>query len=523
MSADNDKEKKPKKNDSKPKRKAPPRKKKILDIEIVYTADGKEFELPAQLEEYRKNNPVGAAEYEKRRAAELEKEKKDKRIINIPTEPIPELDPNSPQFDKELYAECSQKAHEAMEHIKEQYGGIVAENLQQFAQVAVDLTKTLSPVMDAIKGLSESIYNSEVVKSYAELLRTIANNSEGIKALFEEQEALQPYLDAELRKSKYGELTLEQFVDLEDGEEKDAEWSRIYAAAKAAKEKDEKATKVKAKRADIVAYPLDKVNSTIWNMLKEDTGGQITMRFAAENREDKKKKKEVDILYSINFDALEGEAITITKKLLPFDKRVYLAVAALFNAGNDVVSFTQIYYAMGNTNKPAPNQIKKIEDAVNKMMRAAVEVNNVAEAKAYNYPKFTYKGALLPVEFVTAKVNGTTAEGAVHIFREPPVITFARERRQITTIDIKLLQSPMNKTDANLSIDDYLIERISRAKGKKTEKILYATLYAQAGITTTKQKQRAADKITGYLDYYKKCSFIKGYSMTTDGIIIDLK
>ena len=155
----------------------------------------------------------------------------------------------------------------------------------------------------------------------------------------------------------------------------------------------------------------------------------------------------------------------ITKKLTQFDKRVYIAISALFNEGNKVISLTQIHRTMGNEKRPSKEQLEKINNSITKMTGARITLDNSKEIKAnYGYDKFIYDGSLLPLERGAAVVNGQLADAAIHIFREPPAMSFAKQRKQITTLDIKLLQSPLNKTESNLLIDDYLIERIARAK-----------------------------------------------------------
>ena len=101
-------------------------------------------------------------------------------------------------------------------------------------------------------------------------------------------------------------------------------------------------------------------------------------------------------------------------------------------------------------------------------------------------------------------------------------MTFAKQRKQITTITVKVLQSPISKTDANLLIDDYLIERIGRAKRSgQSCKILYETLYEHAQITTKMQRTRAPEKIKTYLEHYKACGMIAGYKMLKDSIQLE--
>lgn len=282
------------------------------------------------------------------------------------------------------------------------------------------------------------------------------------------------------------------------------------------------ADRVTIKHTDDLEYPLDKINNRAWNLFSNDSNGQIEFDF---DLLPKKKELDATAYYSINFDGL-GDNLKITKRLLPFDKRVYIAVSALYNAGNTVITATQIHHAMGNTKSPSPNQIEKIDDALSKMTNASITLDNELEVKALKgkYPHFEYKGSLLPIERLRAVVNGQVAESAIHIFREPPLMTFAKERKQVTTIDVALLQSPVSKTDSNLLIDDYLIDRISKAKNKKNKscRILFKTLYEHAEIKTRNHRARAPKKIETYLSYYQQQGFIKRYTSDKDGVTVYL-
>lgn len=266
---------------------------------------------------------------------------------------------------------------------------------------------------------------------------------------------------------------------------------------------------------DRLTYPLDKVNANIWSLLETDTGGQLRIR-----AEKLGSKKEINILYSIDFDAL-GSNARITKKLTQFDKRVYIAVAGLFNAGNTVITLRQIHLAMGGTGRASANQRQKISAAVHKMHGAMISIDNAIEAGTYNYPKFVYTGSLLPIERIRKIVNGNVVEEAIHLFREPPAMTFARQRGQITTIPVRLLNSHVSMTDTNLAIEDYLLDRISHAKkGKGQSKILYRTICDKAGAVTAKQRQRVPEKVKEYLTHYVKCGYIASFAETSDGVTV---
>lgn len=356
--------------------------------------------------------------------------------------------------------------------------------------------------------------------------------------LARELDQLQPYITAELKKPAYKGKTLDDVrrESIEYSDPLDPLTERIRAGslfsillqsvreAQNRQQIKDSAEHITSIETDKVEYPVDKINSNIWNLLKQDTQGQIVFNLA---KEKDKGKKNVTATYAINFDEL-GEDIKITKQLMPFDKRVYLAINALFNAGNKVITLTQISYMMGNTARPGRDQLAKINDSITKMTRARIYVNNSVEAAAYKYPSFIYDGSLLPFERYTGVVNGQLADAAIHIFREPPLITFAKQRGQITTINVSLLQSPVSKTDANILIDDYLIERISREKAidgkrkvkKHSCKMLYKTLYERTNVMTKKQKQRAPEKISRYLTHYQKEGFIKRFTMENDSLTV---
>lgn len=279
--------------------------------------------------------------------------------------------------------------------------------------------------------------------------------------------------------------------------------------------------RIVSRRLSRMEYPLDKPNTQIWNLITEDTNGQIRFDIAVEDATSKRKKKEINILYAINFDELP-KGLSITKRLEPYDKLVYIAIGALYNAGHKAMTVGMIYSAMGYTGRPSSTDIKKIDQSITKMSSAHIFLDNTEEIQSgYSYPSVRIDSSLLPMERVSLIVNGQVSDLALKLYREPPMISFAKDRKQVTTIEPKLLQAPVSKTNQNLLIQDYLIERIARAKnGKGSTKILYSTMYERANITTAKQKQRAPAKVKDLLDHYVSCNFITGYTMNKDGITI---
>lgn len=404
---------------------------------------------------------------------------------------IKELTPDEKRaFLQDLKAELKERlTPEQLEAVKEAgawlFSPETAQQIQTYKENAVAIFTALNEVLPL---LVEEMDKDPAIKAELEAMHDIgeALDSKPLNTLFDRV--------AERLKDKHPEI--------------EADSTELAAAL----------PHIVAKELQEIIYPVGKVNNAFWTLFEEaQKNGQVTI--ATEKRGS---IKPADVIYSINFEELQG--LSITKNLTAFDKRVYIAAGALFNCGNEIMTVSQIYAAMGNTGRPSSKDAEKINAAITKMSLAHIFISNLQEHTVYkNRPKFEYDASLLPMERISGYINNVYADSAIHLFREPPLITFARDRKQVTTIPKKLLESPVSKTEANLKLDDYLIDRISqikRPKSKLSNKILFKTIYENCGITQAKQRQRTPDKIKKYMEYYKECGFIKGFSMEKDGVKI---
>lgn len=271
----------------------------------------------------------------------------------------------------------------------------------------------------------------------------------------------------------------------------------------------------KLENADI---PIDKINRNAWYFDKVIEGQQRYLFDVGKKGE----KQPINLKYSIDFfalDKLDGN-VKITKKLEPYDRRVYIAMGGLFK-NSPYMTIQQIYNAMGFKGILGQSDKEKINQAILKMNVAHIYIDNMNELnKHYRYPKFIYDGSLLPMERIQGTYNNKSIT-IVHLFREPPLLTFARQRKQITTVDIKLLGTPLNKNNGNIELEDYIMEEIARIKkGDRNNKMLYSTIYEETHINTIKQKQRTPEKIKRLLEYYKECKYITDFKENDDGITI---
>ena len=282
-----------------------------------------------------------------------------------------------------------------------------------------------------------------------------------------------------------------------------------------------------------VTFTTDKLNKSAWDQwatlppgqlalgFNEDGSGQVGINLA--NDRDRAAGIQRVMTYSIDFASLEEEGIA--PRLEPYDKRVYEALSSLWNskANQDVFSIKDVCIAMGYKGEPPSATKKKIRDSIIKLGGAHISVDNLEEANAYNYRHFRYDGQLLPHEMITGYVDGNLTDGLIHLFREPPLFTFARERKQVSSYKVQLLQVPISKTNKNIQIEDYVRDQIAWMKNKKSKRSNRLTLdaiFEAAGITTAKQRQRKRADITKLLTHYANCSWIKRFTEDEDGFTI---
>ena len=299
------------------------------------------------------------------------------------------------------------------------------------------------------------------------------------------------------------------------------------------KKKDSGAPRIKAGKISTIDYPTDKVNRAIWKTLDAESRGDDGFFHIAVEREGS--KKQIDILYNIDFAKKEEQLesglrdVNNLPALTARTKRVMIAANELYkNSRSGIFSKTQLYHAMGYTGTPGESDQIMIESELN-LLLSVMSIDNAQEVDAgYKYARFKYTGAIMPHERVRTWINGKLTTDAIHLFRQPPLMEFAENRGQITTVKAELLNIGRNKNVQTMAIEDYLLTRIARMKDAKkkkkalSNKILYETVFSNCALTEKKQKQRAKGKITDILNHYKEQGYIKGFSIAKqkDGINI---
>lgn len=242
----------------------------------------------------------------------------------------------------------------------------------------------------------------------------------------------------------------------------------------------------------------------------------------------RKSKKKILSFVSLDYS---DNAIQISggKELTQYDREVHDALVTLYvDGGNEYITPQMIYRAMiGNPEaKLMPKQQEAISNSLNKLMYSRLIINaSKEECKAYGFDKFTYEGTVIQAEKATAKVNGVIVE-VYHLLRKPVLYAHADLIKQISRLDIKLLNSPVNKNEENITLQGYLLRHINGIKrGKLSPTILYDTIYKQLGIQAQassdgalrKKKLKVRNTVKKILDYLKAHDFIKNYTENIHG------
>lgn len=237
-------------------------------------------------------------------------------------------------------------------------------------------------------------------------------------------------------------------------------------------------------------------------------------------------KKDITTMVSINFDEAQAHGLIIRgrKELTAYDREIHDAITSLYIDGaNEYITTSMIYQTItGNTGdwrRLTPKASQAISESITKLMYSRLIIDATEEAQAfYKGLKLSKDSPLLPAERVTATLNGQVQE-CVHILKAPPLYEYAEAKGQLGRVELKLLNSPINKNEEIITLQGYLMRRILSIKGssKLSPSIVYETIYKQIDVSAEtpgalrKKKTKVRGQVKQILDYWKQEGFIKGY------------
>lgn len=214
-------------------------------------------------------------------------------------------------------------------------------------------------------------------------------------------------------------------------------------------------------------------------------------------------------------------------RLNEYDRAVYNAVTSLYVVGNEIITIDMIYRAMtGKTksNLKAQKHLEEIQKSMDKLRHTNANIDLTNEFNQRNSNKlqeYILNDMLLNWKSIRVKVKDKIVMG-YQIHSIPILYEYANIVGQVLTVDINILDIPLDNTDKIITLKNYLIRRVEGIKGKnnlKNNHINLIKIYEILDIydkdKTKKQIEKAESKvreqIKSILDYWKAEKYIKQY------------
>lgn len=200
----------------------------------------------------------------------------------------------------------------------------------------------------------------------------------------------------------------------------------------------------------------------------------------------------------------------------PFDKLVHDACCSLVESGQREFSRTEIWRMITGcydySENPSDDILSLIDASLWKLMTTAVVIKGHISGKS-----FEYKGALIGCSTYVEKYHGQITYDVVSVGNIPPLLNYAKLKKQIVTYPTLLLTLGNKNTALNTTIKHYILKQIEIFKNKKNYRsnptILLETLFNECEIITKKQKYACRKSIVSLLNDLIKEKYIRGYDL----------
>lgn len=208
------------------------------------------------------------------------------------------------------------------------------------------------------------------------------------------------------------------------------------------------------------------------------------------------------------------------KGFTSLDKEVHDAVVSLYAAGNKVFSPAMIYRTMAGKSDSAfvpQEKIQEVTASVYKCMSSIITIDASEEASIYGLDAM-YSQNLIYAKAVTLKTKGWEVN-AFMLIDEPVLYKYAKLKRQVFAVPLRVLDTPPSKTNDVIVLQGYLVRIVEtlRRSSAAANTILYSTVYELLDSTgATKQKLlRIRNHVKAILDYWVEIGYITSYRETT--------
>lgn len=228
---------------------------------------------------------------------------------------------------------------------------------------------------------------------------------------------------------------------------------------------------------------------------------------------------------SLLFDNSIDDVVNYSRVLTNFDREVIDAVSTLATV-TQVMTAATIYRMITGKSDDSPvnqSQKKRVEDSMNRCARCQVTIDVTSEYR--NHPMlagsdeddFWYIGNAISYEAIKHQAKrGTTIYYRINSL--PPFYRFAERLGKISVFPLKLLDSPVSKTDNIIAVQSYLLRTIDSMKQDRSISncidwdVIYKMATQEGKQATANENKRTRDNILRILDFWIEENFIKSYS-----------
>lgn len=252
-----------------------------------------------------------------------------------------------------------------------------------------------------------------------------------------------------------------------------------------------------------------------WNLMKFDKPEPIKCG------EFQKGKKKGDPAFAVAVISLRDlpEELKLSRDIEPYDDIVHTAITSLYENGNTKFTGQTIYRVItGNPDAIAtPEALQKIQESWTRLNSTDVRLDTCTVSDSFGFERWSRKRKIIEGGTDTFTVHNQHGDFETTIYtvlEEPLLKTFANAINQIKRYPVKLLDTPINKTEEILLLQSMLMDHI-QAIPRIDNHIVYDTLFAAINLTDKAQKQKRA-KMRKYihtmLDYWKEHDVIYRWS-----------
>lgn len=240
----------------------------------------------------------------------------------------------------------------------------------------------------------------------------------------------------------------------------------------------------------------------------------------------------VETRISLSFNKDESRGVSCSRVLTNFDREVIDAVSTLASNAQ-IMTAAMIYRVItGKDDSVAVSQPqkKRVEESMNRCAECRVVIDITSELKgnggSSDNESLQYMGHAINYEAIKhQKGRGTTTYYKINTM--PPFYRFAERLGKISVVPLRLLDSPVSKTDNIIAIQSYLLREIDSMKRAESKprtiewEIIYQMAIQEGKKESRQENKRTRDTIQKILDFWVTEEFIRGYqSPSRSGTII---